>query len=207
MQTEILPYPNSFSKSQKSDVHPSRCRRCVRRGSGGRRKRSESTRTQAWAQTGALWRDTDTRWPQEVGAGESRCSCGNTVISWSRRCPMPPCFSGIRGSGRTSAGRRWRPVPDVDDRSCPERLGNSALPGNRGPKTGLCRRLNGSALRAGTRNRYRPLATGSVHGDPRAASSGCRPPAPSARATAALFVCAYPPSRLHRCASVRQDAP
>ena len=78
---------------------------------------------------------------------------------------MPPCFSGIRRSGGSPARRRWCGVPAVDDRSCPEHLGNSALPGNRGPKTGLCRRLNGSALRAGTRNRYRPLATGSVHGE------------------------------------------
>ena len=82
----------AFSSPER---HVLRRWRSVSRGVGACRKRSESARTQTRAQARAPWRDTCTRWP-EVGAGESRCSRRNTVISWCRRCPMQPCFSGIR---------------------------------------------------------------------------------------------------------------
>ena len=108
------------------------------------RKRSESARAQARAQACAAWRNTGTL-GSEVGAGESRDTCRSTVISWSGRCPMLPCFSGIRGSARTSARRRWRPVPVVDDRLCPE-----------------CRDVLGISVSAKERQRSRPRSA--LHG-------------------------------------------
>ena len=45
------------------------------------------------------------------------------MVPWSA-CPTRPCSSGIRVSGQVDARQQSRCVPDVDDRSCPERSGS-----------------------------------------------------------------------------------
>ena len=97
MQTEILPYPNSFSKSQKSDVHPARCASLLGGRLGGHRRARlapESSLAYEWSTASRrdgtlmrhfLWTD-----PRAALAAVATLALGMTVPAASRLLISPP---------------------------------------------------------------------------------------------------------------------